>query len=89
MCAMRGCFFCHWDAPLRTGYSRQQSREILEEALVAATAPELVVEMKWQPGDFVMWYAPQLLFTFLISADGLENSFRALLQECFSTSSTA
>ncbi|CAL8468060.1 g7599 [Coccomyxa elongata] len=37
------------------GYSRQQSREILEDALVAATAPELVVEMKWQPGDFVMW----------------------------------
>lgn len=76
----------NWDVLLRAGYNRQQSREILEEALVAATAPELVVEMKWQPGDFVMWYAPQLLFTFLSSADGLD---RALLQECFSTSSTA
>lgn len=40
-----------------TGYSREESKAIVEDLLLPATQPEHVFTMRWQPHDFVVWCA--------------------------------
>ena len=39
------------------GYSRDESKAIVEDLLLPATQPEHVFTMRWRPYDFVVWCA--------------------------------
>ena len=39
------------------GYSREESKAIVEDLLLPATQPEHVYTMRWRPHDFVVWCA--------------------------------
>lgn len=45
------------------GYTRAQSRDIIEEVLLPAIAPENTYRHEWRNGDFIAWCAPVLQST--------------------------